>query len=393
MSSVSLNGITSRQLVSLRRELWDWSICDDCENKRDCSTPTCAIQLQTQLSCYFKYCHRLVNSYRQHDRNGDRPALSTFEDLLALIRALKENPALKRIELTNKVFKDAHGGTGGATISTVELERALNLAAKIVTMTSCTSLGQSLLLLEHGLIRIPWRADSSLCEFITRTFPSSDSQNPSAEMIVSSIEHSILARKLKKVAGLRLIPTDDLSSHLKMSRQHRTLQIFHHCGFLKENLRKTEDLGSLSVEECLKLGCIPRQLALETLYTIQRILFPLHEAKSYSLLSSLISSASFDPECLEIPSVLHRGPEEGEFRYYYFGSRLEELYEEVSEPGPQNRLGKWIDKRKGTRHVMLATLTGVVIAIVLGILTLGVSGYQAWIGYQQWQHPKSTSDN
>jgi len=38
---------------------------------------------------------------------------------------------------------------------------------------------------------------------------------------------------------------------------------------------------------------------------------------------------------------------------------------------------------------MMATVIGVIIAILLGLASLGVGGYQAWVGYQQWQHPIS----
>ena len=36
---------------------------------------------------------------------------------------------------------------------------------------------------------------------------------------------------------------------------------------------------------------------------------------------------------------------------------------------------------------MMATLAGVLFALILGMAGLAVSGYQAWVGYQQWQHP------
>jgi hypothetical protein len=40
---------------------------------------------------------------------------------------------------------------------------------------------------------------------------------------------------------------------------------------------------------------------------------------------------------------------------------------------------------------MFATLIGVVIAILLGMASLALGGYQAWVSYQQWQHPISSS--
>ena len=40
---------------------------------------------------------------------------------------------------------------------------------------------------------------------------------------------------------------------------------------------------------------------------------------------------------------------------------------------------------------MMATLVGVVFALILGTASLAVGGYQAWIGYQRWQHPVQPS--
>lgn len=39
----------------------------------------------------------------------------------------------------------------------------------------------------------------------------------------------------------------------------------------------------------------------------------------------------------------------------------------------------------------MATFIGVAFAVVLGILGLAVGMFQAWVGYQQWQHPVGNS--
>jgi hypothetical protein len=39
---------------------------------------------------------------------------------------------------------------------------------------------------------------------------------------------------------------------------------------------------------------------------------------------------------------------------------------------------------------MLATLIGVIVAIILGRLGLKVGIFQAWVAYQQWKHPVSS---
>lgn len=137
-------------------------------------------------------------------------------------------------------------------------------------------------------------------------------------------------------------------------------------------------------------GALPRQLALECLDSVQKILFPLTDRKSKSLLLSLTSRSSFDPDCLRFDSASIRNKDEKEIAYHYFGERLMELYDELENPTPRGSVEKWLERRSGARYVMLATLIGVIFAVILGMAGLAVGGYQAWIGYQQWQHPVSS---
>lgn len=123
---------------------------------------------------------------------------------------------------------------------------------------------------------------------------------------------------------------------------------------------------------------------------MQKILFPLSDAKSYSLLRSLTSTSSFDPDCLRFESASIRNADEKDIQYLYFGSRLADLYEELENPKPRGWLERWLERKSRARHVMMATVVGVVIAIFLGLASLAVGGYQAWVGYQQWQHPVTT---
>lgn len=48
---------------------------------------------------------------------------------------------------------------------------------------------------------------------------------------------------------------------------------------------------------------------------------------------------------------------------------------------------QWFQARSKERHFMIATIAGVVFAVVLGLLTLAVGIFQAWISYQQWKYP------
>lgn len=105
------------------------------------------------------------------------------------------------------------------------------------------------------------------------------------------------------------------------------------------------------------------------------------------MLRSLVSKENFDPECLHFEFSALRVPGEEEVAYRYFGSRMAELYEEIENPSPDGLFEKWLERRSGARYVMLATLIGVLFAVLLGILSLVASIFQAYISYQAWKHP------
>ncbi len=134
---------------------------------------------------------------------------------------------------------------------------------------------------------------------------------------------------------------------------------------------------------------MPRPLVLETLATLQEILFPLADAKSKALLLSLTSTTTqnFDTDGLRYDfSAIHDPLQPDTIPFHYFGSRLGDLYEEQTNPTPRG-FEKWLEQKSGARYVMMATIAGVLLAIFLGIASLALGGYQAWVGYQQWQHP------
>lgn len=134
-------------------------------------------------------------------------------------------------------------------------------------------------------------------------------------------------------------------------------------------------------------GVVPPELIIETLATLKEVLFP-DDADSQSILRTLISRNKFDPDLVRIvDSPVYLSATNAPISYQYWGSRLMDIYEEIENPTPRSFYEKWLERKSGARHVMMATLVGVGIAIVLGILSLGVSIFQAWVGWQQWQHP------
>lgn len=123
------------------------------------------------------------------------------------------------------------------------------------------------------------------------------------------------------------------------------------------------------------------------------MLFPLHDKKSRKLLRSLVRSkhSSFDPETLNFDYTSIRNPDEQSIGYSYLAERLSTLYSELEDPEPRTRLDKILQRKSKDRHVMAATLIGVLIALVLGFASLALSAYQTYIAYQAWKYPVVSS--
>jgi hypothetical protein len=68
------------------------------------------------------------------------------------------------------------------------------------------------------------------------------------------IKAALAARNLKKHAGLRFEPTDDLRNHLKLDRKRGVVEIYHHTAFLKEHLIATQSASkNMTIDESIKL--------------------------------------------------------------------------------------------------------------------------------------------
>jgi hypothetical protein len=362
------------------------------------------------LSRYFEFFKIATSSYECHLAPGQAPGLGSQEDLFRIIGKLKSKPELNKAELLEKLFTDrpARG----------DQERALNIAARVAMMINCSASRQFSVLLEHGNQQTRWHNDVTFSQFLCGIFP--QNAHPSIE----DIKESLQATKLKKRARLSFQPTDDLKNHLRLDRKAAVVEIFHHTAFLKEQLRLTKDQPrNLYVPDLIKMyvrkkpqtdeeevtsssysqvrkimqtmltlgipsGALPRALAIEALDSIQKVLFPLTDPKSKELLLSLTSTSTgnFDTDILRYDSVSIRKPDEHTAQYHYFGARLGDLHHELMNPTPRG-FEKWFERNSGARSVMMATISGVVFAILLGLLGLGLGGFQAYTGYMAWKHP------
>ncbi|KAI4678956.1 uncharacterized protein J4E88_006244 [Alternaria novae-zelandiae] len=157
------------------------------------------------------------------------------------------------------------------------------------------------------------------------------------------------------------------------SGKRKVVRIFHCSAVLKEMLSASRPDGS----RCL----VPRSLALEVLYTLYNILFPDDRSGTY------VTKCGFDPDVLRCDVSRYRRKDDPEVDHTYFGTRLKEIYDEMQNPTPRHDWANWFHRHSAQRYMMMATMIGVFIAVIIGILGLGISGFQAYVSYQQWKHP------
>lgn len=234
--SFLLRKVTEGHLLQLSQELWSSQPCTDCYSGKRCLTEGCSAKRASRSKHFFEYYKTLVVSYEPDIGPGEQPALRTHEDVIAIIKTLKSEPQLVRAKLQEKIIANRSADTppGGP-----DLHGAVNLAVRTMTMIKCSAQHQSPSLLEPGTYGVPWRSHVTFAQFIVDAFPTTDHPiiNDDDFRSARDIKSALMARMLKKRIGLKIRPTDDLRSHLKLDRKNHSMEIFHHTAFLKEYLR------------------------------------------------------------------------------------------------------------------------------------------------------------
>lgn len=110
----------------------------------------------------------------------------------------------------------------------------------------------------------------------------------------------------------------------------------------------------------------------------------------------LVSTEGFDPNVgkhttngTEDNGIELKGEQKEAQKWKYWGSRMLDLYEELQNERPHGTWDVWVERNSKNRHVMMATIIGVFIAVLLGLLSLGLAGLQTWISYRAWKNPVS----
>lgn len=235
-SSYPLRYISNKDLLSLAKVLWDWELCDSCTTEPGellCPSHPCSGVRWAKLSTFFDYYKTITRSYVPDIVAGKPPALENHDNLLAIVRLLKENPTAKRSELTARYFA-VFDGKSAPTPS--DQSRAFNLALRVLVMTTCCLESQLANDVEAGSQPIPWRDDMSWIQLLGAIFPTVNYGNNHDDMGPQRVNELITARRLTKVARLRFVPTNELGHHLKLDQRDGTVALYHHTAFLKESL-------------------------------------------------------------------------------------------------------------------------------------------------------------
>ncbi|KAI1423758.1 hypothetical protein F5Y12DRAFT_514736 [Xylaria sp. FL1777] len=416
----------------LYKILWHWGdVCEHCSQGRHCRRYDCPWKRLPRLRTFSNYYTKITRSYRlEYTGGGGHRAISSHDDVISIIELLKQFPDTPRRELIARHFPKQGSSYKPRALKTDE-SRAFDLAVRTMTMVNCATEGDLLRQQESGTVPLIWRDGSTLASFLHEAFPwQVQHVSQKVELIndkgpagkASQVKASLTAELLKKVAKLTLEPTDDLKDHLKMDIEKRELKIYHHTSVLKEHLAATMEVpitdteaGRVEASEvgtsgsgvdspdrleqaqvnklfsnAIKRGNIPRPIALEVLDSLQKILFP-PNTESEQILKSLVRQHALDQDCkvYDHGYDVYRRRDEDDIDFVYFGARLVELYDEMQNPTAHGSFERALQRVSGARYVMLATLVGVFIAVVLGILGLAVGVFQAWVAYQAWRYPVS----
>ena len=328
------------------------------------------------LHTFWRRYRTLTINYAPESTTFLFPALSSHDDLLRLIQAIRNGPDLDREHIVDSHFS-APNSNGKVCANAADQDRAMNLAASIIFMINCGTSLDSADFFEQDGPPISWRSNVTATAFASEVFPH-ESPGSLASILgdtkLSDLLRSLAASKLAK-AGFELEPTDDLRSHLTMdcSGNRKVVRVFHCSAALKEMLSASQPDGS----RCL----IPRLLAFEVLHTLYDVLFPDDRSET------LIPKYNLDSDLLRYEVTQYRRKDDPEVDHTYFGTRLKEIYDEMQSPTPRDDWANWIQRHSAPRYMFMATMIGVFIAVIIGILGLGISGFQAYVSYQQWKHP------
>lgn len=254
-----LETITEKQFESLFEVLWGWKNCpgQSLDVATTCGSPGCPCRRAEQLGPFKEFYRATTSRYLPEFAASTEVAFRSHDDVIHLIRHLKSHPDVPREELTVDYFANRTRLTSShEPPNPRDQHRACSIAARILTMVTCTTENQAEDFLEDG-IRLPmWEAKNSLADFMRKNFPKTDHptlNDASERRRGKQLKDSLEGRRLTKIAGLTFQPTNNLADHLRLHPNEGYVEIFHHTRALKEVLIATrgDDVGPENGEKVI----------------------------------------------------------------------------------------------------------------------------------------------
>lgn len=311
----------------------------------------------------------------------------THQDILATANFLRDHPNITLAKARSTLHKTLQNG-----LSDGNIRHALNVAVQAMLMVDPQArerraAGYSL----GGYHPTSWLQHETFAEFLKKLFPPPMEQPAERVKLALDEQASIRAWKLQDRLGLRFRGTDNIAEHLLYDRRKNTLYLFHHTSFLKtqlERFRGHRNPLEEVVETCLPRGTLPPQILVETLHSLQSILFWWNDNRSARILDRLIKQPKgFDEDSQYWDGlvIFHELP--GDFKYQYWGERLAALHSFIMQKPPRNRLERWFEKQSTEGNALFIALIALLISIVIGIISIGLAAFQTWIAWMAWKYP------
>ncbi|KAH4036604.1 hypothetical protein HBI24_089980 [Parastagonospora nodorum] len=369
ISGLGLIDDTTRQ--KLGQVLWGWVLCGQCSGRPSCTNGDCPWHKADSCEAFWTLYHQYADAYIP-ERLGRRIALDSHQQLVRIIATVKSGYTTARKELLKEIFNQGHTN-GGKPPTSNDQNQVFNIAASLLLLMDFGVLYDAANLSSGRLLCAHWRDDVSADVFIKEAFPL---KSMGAPLGLQDVLPDLRARKLSKHAKLKFQSTNDIRRHLVLDKKDKKVWIFHQTSVLRQLLAATKDGSSACI--------LPRQLVLEVLDTLHVVLFP-SDIESQGLLAYLVIKYGWDKGLLD-GSTSYRNNNDPDVCFDYFGDRLEELVKEMRNPTPHGWLQRRL-KRKEDTYMLMVAMYGVIVAVVLGFLSLVAAIFQSWVTWQQWKHP------
>ncbi|OCL12556.1 hypothetical protein AOQ84DRAFT_419352 [Glonium stellatum] len=341
-----------------------------------------------EFPAYFELYESLVAHGSAHIIQIDQPRESdsaSHDDILWIVELLKGNPRVTWAELNSQVHEQ-----NLSSITTSGINKAVNIAVQAMIMVDCAARDRHSTTYEVDSYRpISWEPSEPFLDFVQRAFPR-DSEGDRRRIKQALRNRYILkAWKLKKRLGVTFRMTDNLMEHLLYDSHNQVLYLFHQTAFLKAHLKRSSAHLAMecSLEESLKLGTVPPQLLVETLHSLQAVLFPILDDKSADILVRLTKKMGFDDDCNQYDGYMRFKEPPEDFTYHYWGGRLARLEELVIRREPRNKLERWFRWYTTDVNALAIALLALAISIVVGLIGIVISSIQLWIAWEAWRYP------